>query len=418
MAFHYRPLLYHPDLDQFVTSRELMADRSSAKRARLSSTRGDGDAEPPQAAPSHSAEGTDRNSAASEAESSAAIGLCGPPTAQRVLGGPWDGQEDTLQLQHALFASRYMNQNNHNAVVVPSNHVVVPGGAAALPLHFLSWPNARSFDPVMQPWVLPSYMGQPLVLQPHIPTFGSPPPLPLVSYAPSGLGLQQYGQNVTPAFTGSGSPYPLPNNLEYANASLIRSLTSQHQPCIDMARRVLPVAGAHQNVPPPRDEPLVTVSADEPPKTFPMALETDQATLSKYQCILRQQIEFFQASSADVRARAQGRNIPIRVRQVGIRCLHCSRMRPGYRPRGAVYFPVRLASLYQSAQNMGNNHFTSKQCSNVPDLTVEQLEQLKHSKTPPASTGGGGQRYWIQAAQQLGVFDSEEGTGLVHRKPS
>ena len=154
------------------------------------------------------------------------------------------------------------------------------------------------------------------------------------------------------------------------------------------------------------------------PRAFPVAVEADRDCTSKYQAFLRQQLMYFETVPLDTQASAKGRNKPIKVGQVGIMCRHCRNLLPPKRPRGSVYYPQKLVGVYQSAQNMGNNHFTSKQCSNVPDLTVEQLEQLKHSKTPPASTGGGGQRYWIQAAQQLGVFDSEEGTGLVHRKPS
>lgn len=83
-----------------------------------------------------------------------------------------------------------------------------------------------------------------------------------------------------------------------------------------------------------------------------MSLPSDEDNLSGYQCLIRSQIEFFEAKEQDMECNAQGRNKPIVAGQVGIRCIACAAIPPGSRPRGAVYFPAKLPGLYQAAQNM------------------------------------------------------------------
>ena len=83
-----------------------------------------------------------------------------------------------------------------------------------------------------------------------------------------------------------------------------------------------------------------------------MTLPSDEDNLSEYQCLIRSQIELFAAQVRDIECNAQGRNKPIVVGQVGIRCKACASIPPGRRPRGAVYFPAKLPGLYQAAQNM------------------------------------------------------------------
>ena len=83
-----------------------------------------------------------------------------------------------------------------------------------------------------------------------------------------------------------------------------------------------------------------------------LALRSDEENLSEYQCFIRAHIELFSAKVRDIECNAQGRNKPIVVGQVGIRCKACACIPPGRRPRGAVYFPAKLTGLYQAAQNM------------------------------------------------------------------
>ena len=69
-------------------------------------------------------------------------------------------------------------------------------------------------------------------------------------------------------------------------------------------------------------------------------LTCDDDNLSEHQCLLRKQIELFEATENDIYANAQGRNKPIVLGQVGIRCKHCSQW-PN-RGRGAVFYPSSL----------------------------------------------------------------------------
>jgi hypothetical protein len=136
-----------------------------------------------------------------------------------------------------------------------------------------------------------------------------------------------------------------------------------------------------------------------------MANSRDLDTLSEYQCLLREQMEFFQATPEDTKVTAQGRNRPIFLGQVGIQCRHCAHLPAKQRRRGAVYFPARLSSIYQSAQNMGTNHFNGR-CPNIPDDVGEQLGSLKMQKS---FNHGGGKIYWADKAASAGVVELDDG---------
>jgi hypothetical protein len=77
---------------------------------------------------------------------------------------------------------------------------------------------------------------------------------------------------------------------------------------------------------------------------IPLSMSCDDQSLSSYQCLVRQQVELFQATQQDIDANAQGRNRPIVLGQVGIRCRHCANLPPKARKSGAVYFPSKVRS--------------------------------------------------------------------------
>jgi hypothetical protein len=132
---------------------------------------------------------------------------------------------------------------------------------------------------------------------------------------------------------------------------------------------------------------------------------SDEDVLSEYQCLLRQQMEFFEATPDDVSSSAQGRNRPIQHRQIGIRCVHCAHLPPKGRPRGAVYYPSKLFSVYQSAQNMAVNHFQTR-CPNIPDALNDTLNEYKDRK---CHIHGGGKQYWASTARSLGIVEVPNG---------
>lgn len=100
----------------------------------------------------------------------------------------------------------------------------------------------------------------------------------------------------------------------------------------------------HSTVPAPTsaDSPRPVPLA--PSNCFVMSTPEDKECLSEYQCLLREQIEVFEAGDKDL-GTIQGRNKPVEFGQVGVRCKHCTRT-PGRR-RGAAYYPSKLSGIYQ-----------------------------------------------------------------------
>ena len=142
------------------------------------------------------------------------------------------------------------------------------------------------------------------------------------------------------------------------------------------------------------------------PNAITLYMGSDEETLSQYQCVVRKQIELFTADKVDVETNAQGRNKPIVLGQVGIRCLHCASIHPKNRARGGTYYPSKLSGFYQAAQNMASGHLC-EYCSHVPLSLRRQLLILRERK----SSAGGGKDYWADAVKALGVIeDTENGT--------
>ncbi|CAJ1966611.1 unnamed protein product [Cylindrotheca closterium] len=139
-----------------------------------------------------------------------------------------------------------------------------------------------------------------------------------------------------------------------------------------------------------------------------MYMDCDDESLSEYQCLLRKQIELFEANFDDVQWNAQGRNKAIEQGQVGIRCRHCTRLESWERARGAVYYSATLDGLYQAAQNMAKNHLC-KHCKLIPLNTKNQLLQFRDCKR----RASGGKTYWAEGARVLGVYETS--TGLRFR---
>jgi hypothetical protein len=143
-----------------------------------------------------------------------------------------------------------------------------------------------------------------------------------------------------------------------------------------------------QSYPSPVAASSIVQSAPERNRTHILYLEMDDDNLSAYQCLVRQHIEIFEASEIDLKANAQGRNKPICLGQVGIRCRHCGFRFSKERAKGAVYFPSQLSGLYQTAQNMANSHLI-RDCFDFPSEVREDLVRLREKK----SSVGGGRRY-------------------------
>jgi hypothetical protein len=143
-------------------------------------------------------------------------------------------------------------------------------------------------------------------------------------------------------------------------------------------------------------------------RVYSLYLELDERNLSQFQCLARKQIEVFEASADDTIVSAQGRNRPILLGQVGIRCRHCHHLPPKHRKTGSVYFPTRLDGVYQTAQKMITNHLLQC-CPVIPDETRKRLVFLKDQK----SSDGGGKNYWAESVRKLSVVETRDGLSFA-----
>lgn len=142
----------------------------------------------------------------------------------------------------------------------------------------------------------------------------------------------------------------------------------------------------------------------------PLYLSCDPSTFSEYQVLVRKNVELFESKEEDVATNAQGRNKPIVLGQVGIRCIHCAMIPPSQRVRGAMYYPSKYDGLYQAAQNLANGHLLDG-CPLIPTPIRESLLQSKDKK----SSAGGGKAAWAERVHALGVYEDECGLRFASR---
>jgi hypothetical protein len=225
----------------------------------------------------------------------------------------------------------------------------------------------------------------------------APPSLSAMSTAPSTWGGETQGLNmgylhhlILPPPLGPGNPlWGLPSAATSAQAS--------------------PAARGFYESPPPATSQSSSASAFIMPTNRPPSVlytDLDDHVLNEYQCLLRKQIELFENGVDDVKGKAQGRNNPIVVGQVGIRCRHCVGLPKSARAKGAVYYSRSLPGMYQVAQVMAKAHFGPGGCKRVPADVRERLAELKLSRKKPS----GGKEYWVHCLTVVGVYEDAHQT--------
>lgn len=139
-----------------------------------------------------------------------------------------------------------------------------------------------------------------------------------------------------------------------------------------------------------------------------LAMPDDRISLSETLCVVRENVEVFCATEADVKAPAPGRKRPVTVGQIGLRCIHCrNATNPGDRVKRAVCFPSSLKRIYRTVIDMKLDHF--KACRYVPQELKTKLAELK--QTNGRSTGTTMQ-YFVGAAKKMGMIDGPNGNGV------
>ena len=173
----------------------------------------------------------------------------------------------------------------------------------------------------------------------------------------------------------------------------------------------LPQWTAHASVRPreSRDaQPPFADASGLPVEDLPviLCLSDDSLKLSEHQVLLRQQIQVFRATQHDISTHTRGRNKPILINQVGIRCRHCAHLPISKRQRGSAYFPASTIGLYQAAQNMSTTHIQCGLCSEMPESLKTQFANLLGRKN---ICSGAGRKHWAKRAEILGLFDTPDG---------
>jgi hypothetical protein len=154
------------------------------------------------------------------------------------------------------------------------------------------------------------------------------------------------------------------------------------------------------------------------PRGLPMLIAhpEDKLKLPAHQVFLRHQIEVFRASADDISTHTRGRNKPIMMGQIGIRCRHCAHIPVGRRQKGSTYFPSTTLGLYQAAQNMSTTHLQDVLCSEMPARLRQQFVYLISTKV--SSSSGAGRPFWVKSAKKLGLVDTDDGIRFVRDLPT
>lgn len=139
----------------------------------------------------------------------------------------------------------------------------------------------------------------------------------------------------------------------------------------------------------------------------PLSLPEDSQVLSELQVFIRQQIQVFRASDEDTLTHKRGRNKPITIGQIGIRCRHCAHLPIQARQVGSTYFPSSLMGIYQVAQNMAKFHLQTGVCREIPPNVQRHLDALIATKKASV-TSGVGRHYWAESAKSIGLVDTDD----------
>lgn len=139
----------------------------------------------------------------------------------------------------------------------------------------------------------------------------------------------------------------------------------------------------------------------------------DRISLSETLCTIRENIEVFTATKADVEAPAPGRKHPVVVGQVGLRCIHCRHTtKSSDRVKRAVCYPSSIKRIYRTVIDMKLDHFAH--CRFVPKALKDRLDELKAINTRSTGTT---MQYFVRAAAKMGMVDSPTGSGVRLQGP-
>ena len=152
-----------------------------------------------------------------------------------------------------------------------------------------------------------------------------------------------------------------------------------------------------------------------------LANPKDKLVLSDLHVFVRQQIEVFTATEADIAQPAPGRKHRIQLDQVGLRCIHCRNLPSRDRVKRAVCYPSSIARVYHSVSDMKFDHFAH--CKGRPPEVCAMFQSLKEKKpikksaklVNPNSSSSTAQ-YYHDTALEMGMVDGPGGLYMTNNK--
>ena len=119
-----------------------------------------------------------------------------------------------------------------------------------------------------------------------------------------------------------------------------------------------------------------------------LAQPSDTSVLNPLHVFVRNQIEVFCATQADLDEPAPGRKNRLRLHQVGLRCIHCANHPKRPRVKRAICYPSSVGRVYHCVSDMKFDHFVA--CPGLPSTVRNEFERLvqesKHHKKRKSRT--------------------------------
>lgn len=144
----------------------------------------------------------------------------------------------------------------------------------------------------------------------------------------------------------------------------------------------------------------------------------DSKVLNPLHIFVRMQIEVFLATARDMAQPSPGRKNPVRLNQVGLRCIHCKNLPSRDRVKRAVCYPSSVGRVYHSASDMKFDHFPA--CRGLSVELRQDFETLKGQCKRRGERGGkthsSTAQYYHDSAHLMGMEDC--GNGIFMREDS
>merc|ERR1712130_551683 len=99
-------------------------------------------------------------------------------------------------------------------------------------------------------------------------------------------------------------------------------------------------------------------------------------------------------TESDIQWCLKGRNKPLELGQVGVRCAFCKRLPPQEKQRASTYFPGNLKIVYGQASSIAKTHLLTT-CESVPEAVRKEIRYERDESSTRNSPCG--KTYWAYA---------------------